>query len=443
MAATSPTREAGDQRLPAGSRIRLRRIDAGMRQVDLAAAVGISASYLNLIEHNRRRIAGRLLNRIGRALGLDPAALAEDSDGALVGALRGAAAAPWLSGPAPARPAEFAGRFPDWAGLVAAQGARIAALEDRVAALGDRLAHDPELAASLHQVIMAVTAIRSTSSILVGGEDLDRDWQSRFHRNIHAESLRLAESSRSLARFLEAPEATAVALTPQDEIARFLEAMDHHVPALEGAAPAMQPAEVAAGAPGLGAAARDLLTGWLTRYRADAAALPLEAVARGWSETPDPAELARRFGCDLATVLRRLAALPPGAGPTRAGLVICDAAGVVLHRRPLPGLTLPRGGSPCPLWPLYEALGQPGRPVRAVAMLPGDDAPTGRLLCYAVAGPRAPTGFDAAPLTEAVMLMLPDPAADAAGPIRAVGPGCRICPRDGCPARREPSILGR
>ena len=41
-----------------GNRIRERRLVLGMKQADLAEAVGISASYLNLIEHNRRRIGG-------------------------------------------------------------------------------------------------------------------------------------------------------------------------------------------------------------------------------------------------------------------------------------------------------------------------------------------------------------------------------------------------
>ena len=44
-----------------GSRIRERRVMAGQKQADLAKAIGISASYLNLIEHNRRRIGGKLL----------------------------------------------------------------------------------------------------------------------------------------------------------------------------------------------------------------------------------------------------------------------------------------------------------------------------------------------------------------------------------------------
>ena len=44
----------------AGTRIRERRIMTGLKQADLARNLGISASYLNLIEHNRRRIGGKL-----------------------------------------------------------------------------------------------------------------------------------------------------------------------------------------------------------------------------------------------------------------------------------------------------------------------------------------------------------------------------------------------
>lgn len=53
-----------------GSRLRARRVALGLRQADLAERVGISASYLNLIEHNRRRIADALLERLAQVLEL-------------------------------------------------------------------------------------------------------------------------------------------------------------------------------------------------------------------------------------------------------------------------------------------------------------------------------------------------------------------------------------
>ena len=60
-----------------GSRLRERRLALGMRQADLAAAAGISASYLNLIEHNRRRIGPDVLERLALVLATETAALAK------------------------------------------------------------------------------------------------------------------------------------------------------------------------------------------------------------------------------------------------------------------------------------------------------------------------------------------------------------------------------
>ena len=112
-----------------GSRIRERRQLNGMRQADLARAVGVSPSYLNLIEHNRRRIGGKLLIGIAAALGVEASLLAEGAEAALIARLRAAADEAGEAGAELQQVEEFAGRFPGWAGLVAAQRRRIAGLE--------------------------------------------------------------------------------------------------------------------------------------------------------------------------------------------------------------------------------------------------------------------------------------------------------------------------
>ena len=75
-----------------GSRIRERRLMLGLRQADLARDVGISASYLNLIEHNRRRIGGKLLVTLANVLGVEPSILTDGVEATLVASLREAAA---------------------------------------------------------------------------------------------------------------------------------------------------------------------------------------------------------------------------------------------------------------------------------------------------------------------------------------------------------------
>jgi predicted transcriptional regulator len=117
--------------------------------------------------------------------------------------------------------------------------------------------------------------------------------------------------------------------------------------------------------------------------------------------------------------------------------VIADAAGAIVFRRPLQGFPLPRHEAACPLWPLFAALSRPAQPVGAVVEMPGL-APR-RVRAVAVAMPTGPLSFSAEPVIRSTMLLTPAPGAVEARP---VGPTCRICPREDCRARREPSILG-
>ena len=70
--------------------------------------------------------------------------------------------------------------------------------------------------------------------------------------------------------------------------------------------------------------------------------------------------------------------------------------------------------------------------------MPGTNAQ--RFLCYAIATPLGAVGFDAPQVLRSTMLVLSDPPQGAAQKIEA-GVACRICPREGCIARREPSAI--
>ena len=419
-----------------GARVRARRLDAGLRQSELAAKAGISASYLNLIEHDRRRIGGKLLADIARALDVDPAQL---TDGAARGVVAGMLAAATGADAAPEfdRAEDLATRYPGWAALIAAQRQRVHALEAQVRALSDRMTHDPALAQSMHAVITSVTAIRSAAAILTSDPTLDADWMRRFHRNIHDDAVRLAETSEALLQSLDAPETdTGRHLSPVAEVAAWFAARANHLPALE-ANPAE--ADALAGAAGLSPAARAVLQHHLATYAAMARALPLRAViahvaAQGYA----PAALAAAFGVDLRLAFWRLATLPPGGTHPPHALVLCDGAGVLRLQLDVPGLSLPRDGLACPLWPLFTAIGQPGRPELRDVVLP--DSPDVRLRCTALAVQLNPGDFTLPPIVEAAMLVQPD-APDSGTPPLPIGLTCRICPREGCPARREPSVL--
>ncbi|MFQ6551837.1 helix-turn-helix domain-containing protein [Aestuariibius insulae] len=417
-----------------GSRIRKARMAAGIKQADLARQVEISASYLNLIEHDRRRIGGRLVNAIARELEMDPSLLMEGAEAALVRDLQTASNAVDVHTELD-RIDEFANRFPGWAKLVTAQAARIDLLAERVETLADRMVHDPALAASLHETISAVTAIRSTSSILVNGENLDADWRRRFHANLYNDSLRLAEHSQALVDYLERDTVEGTSESPADEIGSVFQAHDWRIDALEaGGLDAVDKTLEELFSPQARRAARPVLN----RYARDAQAVPEASLSKvRKSKDIDPAQLAAQLGVDLGTVLRRLAVGGDGLGGRPTGLVLSDAAGAILFRKPVPGFQMPSLGAACARWPVFTAMGRAGLPLRAELVMPA--APPARFTAFATAEIRGPARFDEPPVVEATMLLLAD------GPETTtaleVGSSCKVCPRTGCAARREASIL--
>ena len=421
-----------------GSRIRSRRLHLGIKQAVLARQAEISASYLNLIEHNRRRIGGGLLNRLAQALDVAPDALTKGAEAALIAQLQHAASRADQARPEAERVDDFTGRFPGWAGLVAEQSARIARLEDGLARLSDRMTHDPHLAASLHDLLSTITSIRSTASILAGSSDITPEWRARFDRNIHEDSRRLSEASQSLVSYLDTAGSAQddPALSPADEVSRLFDQHGFHVPELETGDTSAAMARLGAG---LSEQAREVLEHRLTRMAEDARALPLPQVQPVLARAGlDPPALGAALNASPATLLRRLAHLPADLMPGPLGLVICDAAGAIIHRREMPDFSLPRYDAACARWPLFEALSRPGVPL--TQPLTGAGREGGMLQSYSVAEPVRPVGFDGPAQLEAVMLIHPHPQHEAGG-ARSVGPTCRICPAEGCAQRRVPSLV--
>jgi transcriptional regulator with XRE-family HTH domain len=414
-----------------GTKLRDRRLAAGLRQSEIAATAGISASYLNLIEHNRRKVTPDVMLRLAEALGIDRAALADGKEAALVEDLRAAVARGLPQAAEVDRVEEFVDRFPGWAGLLVALDARTLALERAVEALNDRMTHDPHLSASLHELLSSLSAVRATAAILAETPDLEPDWAERFHRNLHQDSERLAAGAEALVGFLDAGQGISEQgiAAPQEEVEEWLRSR----------AWAMSDADVVAGLQdeiaGLAStAARHLASDLVARVQRDALTLPEGPFAQALADTsPDPIALAERFAASPLAVMRRIA----GVAGLQAGLVLCDASGTLTFRKPATGFPLPRFGSACPLWPLFAALGRPMQPFEARVHMSGQADRRHRVIAWAET--RYPDGLRGPELREAAMLILPD--AGGAGPLVRVGSSCRVCAHGDCPARREPSIL--
>ena len=302
-------------------------------------------------------------------------------------------------------------------------------------------------------MISAVTAIRSTAAILSGGGEVDQEWQDRFLRNMRDEGMRLSSAAQGLVEFLDAGSSEeAVPIGPSEELATFLDGNAHYFPNLESPSAWKANARdqaiatiIAESAALTSREAQDMARQFLIQYVRDAEAMPMQAFqtarsALGW----DPAALAREFRQSLPSVMRRIAFLPAGSDGTVAGLISCDGAGALVLRKAVPGFALPRFGAACPYWPLFQALAQPERPMRAVVRQPG--GARRRHVCQAISVQQEAPSFDRPPVYEAYMLIrelddaLDGEAMSHATPIE-VGSTCRVCPRTDCAARREATIL--
>ncbi|MDT3677388.1 MAG: short-chain fatty acyl-CoA regulator family protein [Burkholderiaceae bacterium] len=516
-----------------GPRIRERRRSLGITQSALAARIGISPSYLNLIESGRRNIGGAVLKRIAAEIGV----AIDELDGAaqrrLADDLASLAAEPLLAELPldPASAESFAGQHEVWAqALVRLHRAS----QDRlnaVHALSDRLNHDPFLGDAVHSMLSRVAAIRSASEILETVEDVEPAQRARFLSIIASESARLSDVAQALASFFDSAHTHTRSITPAEEVDDFLLERGNHFPGLEqasvdfraaariehdcdeerlaaylgsvhdvqvrigtGTAPeaaAAQPraawddasrtltlpqgvsraarrfelakfaaqlfhrgapisAEIAGSSLLTSDAAKRRATRVLVSYLAAAILMPydvvLEAAVTG---RYDLDRLAGRFDASFEQVCHRLVTLQrPGAQAIPFAFLRVDAAGFVTKRYPLPHLRMPRHGSACPMWPVYQAFQSPGALVRQLAEFPNG----ARFLLLARTDEKPRPSFTMPRRLMSIMLACNALHADrtvygesiglsSTAPATPVGPNCRLCVRHDCWYRQEDPII--
>src|SRR5947209_9308605 len=92
-------REGGRPEIPKlGAKVRALRRRENLNQVQLAERLGISPSYLNLIESNRRPLPATLLIRLAQQFSVDIHAFATDEDARLLSELMEVFADPIFEG---------------------------------------------------------------------------------------------------------------------------------------------------------------------------------------------------------------------------------------------------------------------------------------------------------------------------------------------------------
>ena len=221
-----PRTESGLDRSIVGTRIRRQRRELGISQTELARRVGISASYMNLIEWNKRQIAGTLLRKIAESLDLDLAEFDGAAESRLFDALNEVAHLPSLAtlDIEENQTGEFIGRFPGWARGVAAlaRSEREATLLAKT--LSDRLSNDPFLGETVHRMLTRIAAVRSAAEILTEYTDTTAEERGRFYAIINEESRVLSDVGEALAAYLDKADEPNQTLTPLDEVEALFDA---------------------------------------------------------------------------------------------------------------------------------------------------------------------------------------------------------------------------
>lgn len=187
-------------RAPIGLRISTRRKTLRLAQAALARSVGISPSYLNLIEANKRQVGGTLLQRIAAELDIAIDELTGDAEHRLIHELVEAFADPALadSGLGIDAARELVATQPQIAQVIARLYRAYTAALVNADAYANRLRADPLLSQLLHQVLSGITAVRSSAEILEDVDDLSVEERGRFVNSISRETRGLSAVAQNL-----------------------------------------------------------------------------------------------------------------------------------------------------------------------------------------------------------------------------------------------------
>lgn len=478
---------------PMGPVVRAARKEKGLTQTALAEMLGVSVSYVNLIERDRRIPTLPRKQALADILDLDPEALGGEAERQLMGDLDELSADPVVTGLKLEDARDFVARHGDWARALVAM--RRAAQRDQtlVTALSDRLNHDPLLNDSMHEMLNAATAVRSVADIYADTPDLPPDRRARFDAILLEEASRLAEVAQSLAGFFERSDEPGTALTAAEELDDFLYDRRNHFPALEAAMEGLleggQPpssarlAEMAntvpqprqpratqrfqlartiagatvsevidaeiASAPMLTSdASQSRARRTLMAYAAACLVMPYAAFhAAAERRRYDIDALTIQFDASPEQLCHRLTTLRrPGAEGVPFAFLRANAAGYLTKRFPLPRFPIPRFGGACPLWAVYSAMHAPDVRQRQLAEFPNGD----RFFIIARATRPVATAFGRRQPGHALMLacdalnaerLVYSDGLDLSSGVRAepIGSTCLLCPRTDCVARQEPS----
>ena len=450
-----------DRKLFLGARLRRLRRDLGLTQSRMAEDLGVSASYLNLLERNQRPVTAQVLLRLAEAYDLDLRSLSSDGDGGEAASLSEVFADPLFQDLGLSRHeiAEVAEDAPGVAEAVvrlyqafadqrrASQLGEGALIERAAAGAGSpsdwirdfiqaQKNHFPELEAAAEAIAAELAA---TGQDL--GAALTERLTARFGVRVQVvpretlpESLRRFDYHRKRLFLSELVTGSGRLFALAYHLA-LLECGERLHGLTERAAPPDR-------------TTRSLLKLSLANYVAGAILMPYEAFHAALEASAYDIELVRaRFGVSFEQACHRLTTLArPGARGVPFFMLRVDSAGNVSKRFAGSAFPFSRFGGTCPRWNIHSAFRTPGRILTQVVETPNGQRyfTLARTVHRAVA-PYLSEDSDLAiglgcELKHASKLVYAR-GVDLASPFATpIGPACRLCERQGCPQRASEPI---
>lgn len=436
-----------------GPRLRRLRRDLGLSQPGMAADLGVSVSYISLLENNQRPLSADMFLRVARTYAIDIARFAGDGGAEFASRLKTTLSDPLFTDIdlPPLHVADVASNYPGFAeALLRVYGA----YREEHRALTEQTSGEAPPEATPSSQLAEV-----------------RHFLSR-HRNcfpeieVEAETLSLRiEGNGGFEEHLASAHGLRVRRMPPRVMAGLIRRHDPHHAAVflddtldEKARRfqlALQIAYLSLGnrlvriieESGLSSKnAKRLGRRALANYAAAALLMPYRRFAAAVDEGRYDIELlCGRFDVSFEQVAHRMATLQkPGEERVSFFLVQLDAGGNVSKRLDGAGFPLSQRGGSCPLWSVHEAPRVPGRIVTQWLELPEGQ----RFFSIARTASRGGGFFAATRFERTVALVcssddarqliyadaLPD--ADAT----PIGVTCELCQRELCPARAVPPI---
>jgi len=222
-----------------GTRLRRLRNDRGLTQVKLADQLGISASYLNLIEHNRRTLTVPLLLRLSQILEVDPQVFSPQQENLLSAEIAEVLQDPMFEDLqlSDTDIGALAADTPELCQAVLKSFGAYRKAHDDLQMVSERLAQDPVISNAGYRLRMLLTSILSFSEILHDTEDLSENERQDFSKIVMDESENLSEAVTDMLGLITGDGLMDVAggLSPTEAVTDFMQANNNHFADLEDA----------------------------------------------------------------------------------------------------------------------------------------------------------------------------------------------------------------